>query len=133
MKTPSFLIRPITASLFWGFIGGLSLIGITFLTNKGFIQILPYPIILINAILFLKFNDTSDKAFTRMLFTGLAIFVFMSLVLSFYVQIFVNATFNITLAGELWRLGAIVAIGFVSSLLLSIIAKPVRQKGIATI
>ena len=127
MKTPTFLIRPVSASLFWGLIGGLSLIAITFLSTKGLIQILPYPIILIAAILFLKFNDVSEKVFIRMLLTGLSIFVIMSIILVIYIQVFVNRNFDISLKGYLWRLGFVIGIGFISSLLLSVLAKPVRK------
>lgn len=127
MKTPGFLIRPFSASLFWGIIGGMSLIAIAFYSTNGLVQVLPYPIILIAAILFLKFNDSSDKAFIRMLITGLSVFVLMSVILVAYILTFVNPHSGITLVGLLWRFGIVVAIGFISSLLLSIIAKPVRH------
>jgi len=128
MKTPTFLIKPIPAGLFWGIVGGLSLIAITFATNNGPVQVLPYPIILIAAILVLKFNDTSDKAFKRMLITGLLSSVIMFLILSYYVLLFVNPTYNFDPVSELLRLVMIIAIGFMSSLLLAIIAKPVNSK-----
>lgn len=128
MKTPSFLINPVSASLFWGFIGGLSLIAVTFYTNNGPVQALPYPIILIAAILFLKFNDTSDKTFKKMLLTGFFISMIMFGMLSIYVQAFIDTKFGFSLTGQLFRLAVMLPIAFLSSLLISIIAKPVSVK-----
>ena len=127
MKTPSFLTRPVQASLFWGILGGIFLIVITFFSNKGLIQILPYPIILISSVLFFKFNDTSDRTFRRMLISGVCIFIIMSLILSIYVLAFVNKTYNFSPSLEVLRLTFITIIGFFSSLLLAVLAKPIRQ------
>ena len=127
MKTPSFLTRPVQASLFWGILGGIFLIVITFFSNKGLIQILPYPIILISSVLFFKFNDTSDRTFRRMLISGVCIFIIMSLILSIYVLAFVNKTYNFSPSLEVLRLTFITIIGFFSSLLLAVLAKHIRQ------
>ena len=127
MKTPSFLFKPIPASIFWGVSGGLSLILVSLISNKGLIQIIPYPLILISAILFLKYSGTPNKIFYKMFMTGFLTFIIMSIILAVYVLGFVNSTFTFEFNRLLFTLATIVGIGSVSSLLVSFIAKPVAQ------
>lgn len=127
MTIPSFLAKPISAGLFWGLIGGLSLIAITFLSNKGLIQIIPYPFILIAASLSIKYTNPSNKIFSRSFIAGLLTFILMSVILCVYVLAFVNASFELHFKGILWRLGLIAGIGIVCSFIISFIAKPVNK------
>lgn len=130
MKALSFLLRPVAAGLFWGLIGGISLIAIPFFTTKGLVQILPIPIILIAAILFVKFYDTSERTFRNMFLIGFLSFMVMSIILSVYVLVFENPVFNISLANQGRSLGMMIVLAVTCSFLLSFIAKPVLKKSI---
>ena len=127
MKIPTFLFKPVLASIFWGVLGGLSLILVSLISNNGLIQILPYPFVLITAILFFKYSETSNKVFYKMFMTGFLSFILMSIILAVYVQGFVNPVFTFELNGLFFVLAAIVGIGSLSSLLISFLAKPVAK------
>ena len=127
MKIQTYLARPYFTGPLWGIIGGLSLIIVTLSTTNGFVQLAPYPFILIAAILTIKFTDTSDKTFSRLFITGLLTFIIMTLFLYVYILTYLNPDSGITFLGHLWRMGAIIGFGIISSLILSIIAKPVNK------
>lgn len=128
MKTQSFLYKPFSAGIFWGLAGGISLILFTFISNRGLVQVIPYPIILLCAILFLKYSDSSKGIFKKMFIAGFLSFIIMSIIHLIYILGFENATYTFNLNKELFTLAIIIATGFTSSLVLSFIAKPVNQR-----
>ena len=125
MTIQSFLKKPVPTGLIWGIIGGISLIILTSVSTNGLIQIVPYPIILIAAIMTMKYSKPQNHVFIRLFSAGLFAFVIMSLFLYIYILTFINPGAGISFMGHLWRFGFIIGIGSISSLLLSFLAKPV--------
>jgi hypothetical protein len=109
--------------LFWGIIGGISLIVATRLTTNGPLQISPYPFLLTISILTIAFSDKARITLRRLFVTGLLSFMTMTLFLYFYILYFINPNSGISWQGHLWRLGMMVGIGILVSLLVSIIVK----------
>jgi len=126
MTIQSFLKKPISTGLIWGVIGGISLIIMTFVSTKGLVQISPYPIILIAAVLTIKYSKPQNHVFRKLFIAGLLAFIIMSLVLYIYTLTFINPDVDISFLGHLWRFGIVIGIGSLSSLLLSFLAKPVN-------
>lgn len=126
MIIQSFLKKPVSAGLIWGVIGGISLIIMTLVSTNGLIQIFPYPIILIAAVLTIKYSKPQNHVFNKLFFAGFFAFVIMSLILYIYILTFINPRGGISFLGHLWRFGFIIGIGSLSSLLLSFLAKPVN-------
>ena len=126
MTIQSFLKKPVSAGLIWGVIGGVSLIIMTLVSTNGLIQIFPYPIILIAAVLTIKYSKPQNHAFTKLFIAGFFAFVIMSLILYIYILTFINPGSGISFLGHLWRFGFIIGIGSISSLLLSFLVKPVN-------
>jgi len=126
MTIQSFLKKPVSAGLVWGVIGGISLIIMTSVSTNGLIQIFPYPIILIAAVLTIKYSKPQNHVFNKLFFAGFFAFVIMSLILYIYILTFINPGAGISFLGHLWRFGFIIGIGSLSSLLLSFLAKPVN-------
>lgn len=126
MIIQSFLKKPVSAGLIWGVIWGISLIIMTLVSTNGLIQIFPYPIILIAAVLTIKYSKPQNHVFNKLFFAGFFAFVIMSLILYIYILTFINPGAGISFLGHLWRFGFIIGIGSLSSLLLSFLAKPVN-------
>ena len=132
MTIQSFLKKPVPAGLIWGTIGGISLILMTLISTNGLVQISPYPVILIAAILTAKYNRPQGNVFNHLFVTGLFAFVIMSLILYVYIFTFINPgagyplNWRISFLNHLWRFGFIIIMGTMSSMLLSFLAKPVN-------
>jgi hypothetical protein len=132
MTIQSFLKKPLSAGLIWGTIGGISLILMTLISTNGLVQISPYPVILIAAILTMKYNRPQGNVFNQLFVTGLFTFVIMSLILYVYIFTFINPgsgyhlNWRISFLNHLSRFGFIIIIGTMSSMLLSFLAKPVK-------
>ena len=126
MTIQSSLKKPVSIGLVWGAIGGILLIVMTLISTYGLVQISPYPLILIAAILTMKYNRPQRNVFNQLFVTGLFAFVIMSLILYVYIVTFINPGSGISFLGHLWRFGVIIGIGSISSWLLSFLAKPVN-------
>jgi hypothetical protein len=126
MPIQPFLKKPVSVGLIWGAIGGIFLIIMTFISNSGLVQLSPYPVILIAAIITMKYSRPPDHIFNKLFIAGLFAFIIMSLVLYVYILTFINPGAGISFLGHLWRFGIIIGIGSISSLLLSFLAKPVN-------
>jgi len=132
MTIQSFLKKPVSAGIIWGTIGGISLIVMTLMSTNGLVQISPYPVILIAAILTMKYNRPQGNVFNQLFVTGLFAFVIMSLILYVYILTFINPGSNyptnwrISFLMHWGRLGLIVVFGSISSMLLSFLAKSVN-------
>ena len=126
MTIQSFLKKPVSIGLLWGAIGGISLIVLTLVSRYGLVQLIPYPVILIGAVLTMKYSKPQNHIFNKLFLTGLFAFVIMSLILYVYILTFINPGAGIPFLGHLWRFGLIIGLGSISSLLLSFLAKPVN-------
>ncbi len=124
MKTV--ITKEVIIGFVWGIVGGLFLILLTMLTSKGILQISPYPVILIAAIITVKYIEVTSNIFKKLFITGFLTFVIMSIILYIYIVTFINPDSGIDFVGHLWRFGIIIGLGIISSALLSIIAKPIR-------
>ena len=124
MTTSRILKQPFFIGLYWGIAGGILLVLSFFFTYKLLLQILPYPIILIGALLTVKYTCTT-KIFRSLFIAGLITFMIMSLILYIYILRYNNPNSGISFTGHLWRFGVVLAIGSASSLLLSFLARPV--------
>ena len=113
--------------LIWGVIGGISLIVATRLTTNGILQISPYPFLLIAAILTIALSNKSKIAFNKLFITGFLTFITMTLFLYLYILNFVNPNLGIDTLGHLWRLGTMIGVGIISSLLVSVIVKQLAK------
>lgn len=122
MTTPVFLSKPTSAGLFWGTIGGLALILGMLVTNKGMLQIIPYPFVLVAALYMFKIGKETTYTFTSLFLTGVLTFVVMSYILYIYTLTVVNPGSQINLQGHLWRSGVILGIGVLASFLLTLLA-----------
>ncbi len=129
MTFKKYVTTPVFSGIFWGIIGGLFLILAIFISTKGLIHISPYPLILIASIItVINKNLAGAKNIFRRLFTaGFISFLIMSVILSAYISLFINPNSGITLYGYSWRLGVILLIGCISSVLLALLAKPVNK------
>jgi len=125
MTIQSFLKKPVSIGLIWGVIGGISLIIMTVSTN-GLVQISPYPIILIAAVMTMKYSKPQNHVFIKLFIAGFFAFVFMSLILYIYILTFINPGSGIPFVLHLLRFVFIIGIGSISSMLLSFLAKPVN-------
>lgn len=108
------LSNSITAGLLWGIIGGALLLLMKQLSHNGLIGILPYPFILIAALV--TFKPPAEKKFLTFFKIGLYTFMVMTLIL--YLEImFVERPelVSMPLLGQMWRLGMMLLIGSASS------------------
>lgn len=126
MTFQSLFTKPTSAGIFWGFIGGISLIIATALTTNGYLQIVPYFFILCAAILTTKYIDKSKVSFTSLFKSGLFAFVISSILLHAYILTVINSNSGMTFIGHFWRIGAMVGIGIICSSIVSFLAKPVK-------
>lgn len=109
--------QPLHTSLFLGTIGGMLLIISSRFFDNGYYEILPYPIILI--LTFILFKPQEAKKFVQLFITGTLTFLTMSCI-SYLQIIFVeNPNVEISSFGHLWRIGMILGMGMLSSLILS--------------
>ena len=123
MTIKNYFASSTLTGIFWGVLGGISLIVVTQLTTNGPLQISPYPFLLIAAILTIAFSDKSKITLSKLFITGLLTFVIMTLFLYLYIINFVNPNSGINAVGHLWRLGLMIGIGVLSSLFVSVIVK----------
>jgi hypothetical protein len=111
----------VSTSIFWGLVGGMALIITSRLFDKGLLEILPYPVILIIA--FLSFRPPLYKRFLSFFLSGLSTFVIMSIVLYLYIITIENpaAIINTDFLGYFWRLGLMTSIGALASVALTLL------------
>ena len=126
MTIQTLFAKPSVTGIFWGLIGGISLIIATILTTNGYLQIVPYFFILSAAVLTTKYIDKSKVTFLELFRSGLFAFVISSIFLYAYILTVVNPNSGITFIGHMWRFGVIVGIGMISSSIISFLAKPVK-------
>jgi hypothetical protein len=124
MTTSRILKQPFFIGFYWGIAGGILLVLSFFFTYNVLLQILPYPVILISALLTIKYTCTT-KIFRSLFIAGFITFMIMSLILYIYILRYNNPNSGISFTGHLWRFGVILASGSVCSLLLSFLARPV--------
>ena len=117
---------PTTTGIFWGVVGGFSLILATASTTNGYLQIVPYFFIVSAAVLTTKHIYGSTGSFSTLFTSGFFAFLVSSLLLYAYILTVINPGAGITLSGHLWRFGVIAGLSIISSSILSFIAKPVR-------
>ena len=123
MKLQSLLKSATATGTFWGIIGGIGLIIATKLTTSGPIPMLIYAPILIAAILSIKFSNNSIATFKKFFITGLIAFVIMSLLLYLNIILVENPNNGIAFTGHAWRLLFILALGIISSSVISFFVK----------
>ena len=127
MTIKNYFTNTTWTGLFWGVIGGISLIVATRLTTNGPLQVSPYPFLLIAAILTIALSDKSHITLSKLFITGLLTYIIMTFSLYLYIQNFVNPNSTINVLGHLWRIGIMMGVGIFSSLLISIIVRQVAQ------
>lgn len=117
-------VKSITwTGLFWGIVGGVSLIFATTLTTNGPLHLTPYPFLLIAAILTIALSDKSNISTNKLFKTGLITFMTMTLFLYVFIIAFINPNSGITIFGHLWRLALMLGIGIISSYFVAFIVK----------
>jgi hypothetical protein len=126
MTLQSLFAKPGAAGIFWGLIGGISLIIFTTLTTNGYLQVVPYFFILSTAVLTTKYINKPSTKFIDLFKSGLLAFVVSSIFLYAYILTIVNPNSGISFNGHLWRFGLIVGMGIISSSIISFIAKPIK-------
>lgn len=127
MTIKNYFTNTTWTGLFWGVIGGISLILATRLTTNGPLQISPYPFLLIAAILTVALSDKSQITFSKLFITGLLTYIIMTLSLYLYILNFVNPNSAINISGHLYRLGIMIGVGILSSLLVSVIVRQLAK------
>ena len=126
MTVQTFFSKPGSNGIFWGLIGGVSLIVVTSLSKNGYLQIAPYFFILCASILTIKYINKSNADFMDLFKSGLFAFIISSVILYIYVLTLINPDSGITSLGHLWRFGVIVLMGLIGSTIISYLAKSVR-------
>jgi hypothetical protein len=114
-------------SIFWGIVGGISLIVATRLTTNGPLQCSPYPFILIAAILTIALSEKSKITLRRLFIAGFNTFMIMSIMLYLFIIGIINPNSSIDLGGHLWRIVFMIAAGIFSSFLISIITRQILK------
>ena len=127
MTIKNYFTNTTWTGLFWGVIGGISLILATRLTTNGPLQISPYPFLLIAAILTVALSDKSQITLSKLFITGLLTYIIMTLSLYLYILNFVNPNSAINISGHLYRLGIMIGVGILSSLLVSVIVRQLAK------
>ena len=127
MTIKNYFTNTTWTGLFWGVIGGISLILATRLTTNGPLQISPYPFLLIAAILTIALSDKSQITLSKLFITGLLTYIIMTLSLYLYILNFVNPNSAINISGHLYRLGIMIGVGILSSLLVSVIVRQLAK------
>ena len=127
MTIKNYFTNTTWTGLFWGVIGGISLILATRLTTNGPLQISPYPFLLIAAILTVALSDKSQITLSKLFITGFLTYIIMTLSLYLYILNFVNPNSAINISGHLYRLGIMIGVGILSSLLVSVIVRQLAK------
>ncbi len=123
MTIKNYFTNTTWTGFFWGIIGGVSLIVTTRFIRNGPLSISPYPFLLIASILTIALSHKSKISLSKLFITGLLTFIIMTLFLYLYLIKFVNPNSGIDMLGHLWRLGLMLGIGIISSLLVSVIVR----------
>jgi hypothetical protein len=123
MTIKNYFANKTLTGLFWGIIGGISLVVASKITTNGPLQITPYPFLLFAAVITIALSDKSKITINQLFITGLLTFMTMSLCLYLYVLYVINPSFDINIWGHLWRLAIMIGAGIISSLLVSVIVK----------
>lgn len=126
MTIQSIFAKPGFTGIFWGVLGGVSLIALPFFTTNGYLQIVPYFFILAAAVLTTKYVEKSKVRFLSMFKSGFFAFLVSTLLLYVYVAAFVNPHSGISFVGHLWRWALVIGMGIIGSGFFSFFAKPVR-------
>lgn len=115
-------------SLFWGTLGGASLISVPFLTTRGPAIFIPYAILVVGYFLLIK--RTATLTFAQRFKAGLASFMLASLMLYFYIILIANpnALVRIPLFGHFWRLAFMLGIGIVINAALAFLQDKFNKK-----
>ena len=123
MTLQNFFKSTTATGIFWGIIGGIGLIIFTKLTTSGPMPLLAYVPILIAALLSYKFSNKANITFKELFTTGLITFMVMSLFLYLNIILLENPQNGIMFFGHIWRLLFMLAVGILSSLVVSLFIK----------
>ena len=123
MTLQNFFKSSTATGIFWGIIGGIGLIIASKLTTSGPLQVSLYVPILIAAILSIKYSYKSKASFKELFTTGLIAFMVMSLFLYLNIILVENPQNGIMFFGHTWRLLFMLAVGILSSLVISVFIK----------
>ena len=123
MTLQNFFKSSTATGIFWGIIGGIGLIIASKLTTSGPLQVSLYVPILIAAILSIKYSYKSKASFKELFTTGLIAFMVMSLFLYLNIILVENPQNAIMFFGHAWRLLFMLAVGILSSLVVSLFIK----------
>ncbi len=114
-------------SVFWGAIGGVTLIITMQLTTNGPSHLLPYPIVLIVAILSSAIYNKASFSFSKLFKIGLFTFMIMTFFLYVFIVFYINPNSGISFLGHFLRLTFMLLIGVLSSSIVSfIVTKTVK-------
>jgi hypothetical protein len=120
------LNKPITAGLLWGMVGGIVLVLSWDFLGKGYYVMLAWPFTLILALI--TFKSSSGRNLMEYFKTGLLAFITMTLILYLEIIFFENpAAAGMPLFGHMWRIGLLLAIGILTSFVLSFFVLIVKQ------
>ena len=103
--------------IFGLFGGGLLILGTILFTKARWI-ILIYSLVMVATMLALKFNKHIEINYLKSFITGVLTFILMSVVMYFFILIWVNPNNEIDLWGHVWRFLAIIGIAIASSAVL---------------
>lgn len=126
MRLEALFAKPSATGIFWGIIGGLSLIIATIFTTNGYLQIVPYFFILCAAVLTTKYIYKADVNFQVLFISSFFAFIISSVFLYAYLLTVVNPNSEVTFIGHMLRFAIIAGMGLISSLIISFLAKPVK-------
>ncbi len=126
MTVRSFFARSFSTAVFWGILGGLSLVLTAVFTTNGPLQVLPLFLVLCAAILTTKYCQQSGSNFSELFQSGFFAFMISALCQYVYILTVINPGSGIPVSGHLWRLGVIIGIGITGSSLISFLARPVK-------
>lgn len=119
--------NPAIIGLIYGLIGGIALVVVFDTTKIIYLQIMPYPLIVIISIITIALLDKSAITLKRLFLTGIAAYLLMSIIFYLYLTTSINPNSNITIVGHLWRWAIIVGIGIASVLLTSVIVRIIKK------
>ena len=115
--------NPAIIGLIYGLIGGIALVVVFDTTKIIYLQIMPYPLIVIISITTIALLDKSAITLKRFFLTGITAYLLMSIIFYLYLTTSINPNSNITIVGHLWRWAIIVGIGIASVILTSFIVR----------
>ena len=123
MTVQNFFKSSTITGILWGIIGGIGLIIATKLTTSGPKPLLVYVPTLIAPLLSYKFSNKANITFKELFSTGLIAFMVMSLFLYLNIILVENPQNGIMFFGHAWRLLFMLAVGILSSLVVSLFVK----------